>query len=159
MSILGKNDLPLDFKWIGTLNSSGNAEFTGKKALNHAKALFSANPQLSKQKIILLYDSDTNKPPENDALLYVRTMPIQEKNITYKIGIENLLSLPSSFDKDNFYKERKKTDHYGAVSTICELDKTKLCGHICNDISPEQQKEYFMVFESVFDELNAVVNS
>lgn len=152
ISTLEYDSLPIVFKWVGRVNSKGNAEFTGDKSLNHVKSFYQENIEILEQKVILLYDSDTNKPDEcmND-FLYIRKMPFQKENTLYKKGIENLLTLSGDFPSQNFYKERKKRDDYGAESIIRELDKTKLCDWICSDLSAPQRKLYYSNFYQVFD--------
>lgn len=143
------NDL-LEFKWIGKINDRGQAENTGDTALNQAKTFFSANPEQIKNKVILLYDSDTNKPEEDVENLLIRKMSTNPNNLIFKIGVENLLNIIPEINVSDFYKERTKTDNYGAVSTLRELDKIKLCNFICDNLSVEQQKN---VLEKINSEI------
>ncbi|PKA82789.1 putative ATP-binding protein involved in virulence [Ulvibacter sp. MAR_2010_11] len=141
VEIFGIDENSIDFKWIGRINENGNAENTGNSALNQAKTFFRANPNMLTGKVILLYDSDTDKPEETFNNLEIRIMPKNEHNNLYLIGIENLLVLPDDFDKELFYKVKTRTDKYGAESLIRELDKSKLCNYICDDLDIEKQKE------------------
>tara|TARA_R110002049_G_C9112601_1_gene557838 strand:+ start:62 stop:1738 length:1677 start_codon:yes stop_codon:yes gene_type:complete len=143
----------IDFKWIGRINENGNAENTGDSALNQVKTFFRANPNMLIGKVILLYDSDTNKPEEIFENLEIRIMPINQHNNLYLIGIENLLTLPQDFDKNEFYKEKTKTDKYGAESLIRELDKSKLCNYICNDLDIDKQKEFLIELKFEIEKL------
>ncbi|GGZ64531.1 AAA family ATPase [Mesonia mobilis] len=143
----------IDFKWIGRINENGNAENTGDSALNQAKTFFRANPNMLTGKVVLLYDSDTKKPEETFDDLKIRKMPKNEHNNLYLIGIENLLVLPEGFDKELFYKEKTRTDKYGAESLIRELDKSKLCDYICNDLDIEKQKEVLIKLKEEIDKL------
>lgn len=154
---LEKTNLDIQIKWIGRENERGNVEFTGDTALNHTKSFILSNPDILKHKTILLYDSDTNKCDEDLGNLFIRCMPKSNDNTTYKIGIENLLSLPVDFLKNLFYKERKKIDDYGAESVIKELDKMKLCNWVCNDLADEQQKQYLKNFELIFNIIESVI--
>lgn len=120
-----------EFKWIGRVNDRGAVEFTGDSALNQAKAFFLANPKQLKDKVVLLYDSDTNKPDENFGNLLIRKMSINHENKLFRIGIENLLSMPENFDPKPFYKETIKVDDYGAESIIRGLNKMHLCSYVC----------------------------
>ena len=84
LEVFNKTHLPLEFKWIGRINEKGNAENTGDTALNQAKTFF-RNMEQIKSKIVLFYDSDTNKPEENIENLFIRKMKVNDENITFKI--------------------------------------------------------------------------
>lgn len=131
----------ITFKWIGRVNEKGGVENSGDSALNQAKVFFIANIQMLQGhgKVILLYDSDTNKPEEDLGQLQVRKMPKSAGNSVFKIGVENLLNI-QGIDVSKFYKQRKKIDDYSAESTITELDKTALCDYICS-LPPEILKK------------------
>jgi hypothetical protein len=132
--------LSFDVSWIGRINETGNAEFTGDTALNQAKSFFMANSDMFQSKVVLYYDSDTNKPDETHNQILIRKMPKDSSNDTFKIGIENLLVLPRGVDKSPFYTDRIKVDEYGAKSTIQNLDKTKLCDWVCDSNDTELKK-------------------
>ena len=153
VEIFGIDQNSIDFKWIGRINENGNAENTGDSALNQAKTFFRANPNMLTGKVILLYDSDTNKPEETFDNLEIRIMPKNQDNNLYLIGIENLLELPEDFDKETFYKVKTKTDKYGAESLIRELDKSKLCNYICNDLNIDKQKEILINLKAEIEKL------
>ena len=103
-------------------------------------------------KIGLLYDCDTNKKNEKNESYLIYTLSANEKNV-YKIGIENQLILPSSFEYDNFIDKHKKTDAYGAESIYSELNKTKLCDHIC---SRKDAKDVLMNLKKVIEDINSL---
>lgn len=147
-------DLAFDISWIGRINENGNAEFSGDTALNQAKTFFIANSGLIQSKVILYYDSDTNKPEETHGNLLVRKMPLNKSNTLFEIGIENMLNLPDGFDKSKFYSEILKIDRYSAESIIRSLDKTKLCDWICNHNILEDQKIILGNLESLLVALN-----
>lgn len=141
MDVFNLIGLKVDFKWIGRINENGVAENSGTSALNKAKTMFQANPHLINGRVILLYDSDANK---NEAILgnlEVKSLPFNDYNNIYRIGIENLLNLAIDFDKSKYYVEKLKTDKYGAESLIRELDKRKLCNFICNELNIEEQSK------------------
>lgn len=150
-----KSNLSFDISWIGRINKNGNNEFTGDTALNQAKAFYLANSDMIQSKIVLYYDSDTNKPEETHGNLFIRKMPNNELNTLYKKGIENLLCLPISFDKSLFYNEIVKVNDYGAESVIRDLDKTKLCNWICEKSSLEEKKEILKNLEPLIIDLNS----
>lgn len=153
LEVFNKTHLPIEFKWIGRINEKGNAENTGDTALNQAKTFFTANMEQIKSKIILFYDSDTNKPEEDIENLSIRKMKINNENLTFKIGVENLITIDQNIDVPTFYKQRIKTDDYGAESIIRELDKTKLCTFICDSLDLEKQKVALKKIENEIDRL------
>ncbi|WP_394879954.1 AAA family ATPase [Gaetbulibacter sp. M235] len=154
IEVFDLNTLQFEISWIGRINENGNTEFTGDTALNHAKSFFVANSDILKSKVVLFYDSDTKKPEETLGNLLIRKMPLNTDNELYKIGIENLLVLPETFDKDQFYTERWKEDDYGAQSVIRTLDKTKLCAWVCEECTTEQQKEILINLVPLLTTLN-----
>ncbi len=54
--------------------------------------------------MLLLYDCDSNKPPEDANLLSVRAIPKNDENGTIRKGIENLL--PQSLFERRFYTSK-----------------------------------------------------
>ena len=152
--VFNLNALEYDISWIGRINENGNTEFTGDTALNQAKSFFLANSDFLQSKVVLYYDSDTNKPEEQFGNLLIKKMPKNEINKLFEIGIENLLSLPDDFDKANFYTEKVKKDKYGAESIIRSLDKTKLFDWICDDCDIEKQKEILKNIKPLLIEIN-----
>lgn len=153
--VSNKINLPIEFKWIGRINEKGNAENTGDTALNNAKVFFVANMEQIKSKIILLYDSDTNKPEEDIQKLSIRKMETNPKNLIFKIGVENLLNIDHNIDISTFYKQKIKVDDYGAESILRELDKTKLCNFICDSLDVDIQK---IVLENIERQIDKLAN-
>jgi energy-coupling factor transporter ATP-binding protein EcfA2 len=153
--IFGLDDsLSYDISWIGRINETGTVEFSGDTALNQTRSLFLANADLFQAKVVLYYDSDTNKPEENHKHLLVRKMPKDSTNETFKIGIENLLVLPKELDKGQFYSEKIKIDDYGGKSTIQTLDKTKLCDWVCGHKDIEVQKQVLEKLRPLLESIN-----
>lgn len=153
--IFGLNDsLSYDISWIGRINETGSAEFTGDTALNQARSLFLANSDLFQAKVVLYYDSDTNKPEENHKHLLVKKMPKESTNEVFKIGIENLLVLPTGLDIGQFYIERTKIDEYGGKSTIQTLDKARLCNWVCEHKELDIQKKVLEKLKSLLESIN-----
>lgn len=137
------------FKWIGYIDKNGQERNTGKNSLNHAfEYLKSIN---SKQHIVLFYDCDANKPIENCGNIYqVSAERFPNKN-RMDIGIENALNL-NSINMDNFYIITKKDKNYGGEIVTRELDKMKLCNHICS-INNEEAKTILNNVKSFIDRI------
>lgn len=138
-----------EVEWIGGYNQTGGAINTGCTGLNNLLKVMEVNPKLFNNKIGLLYDCDTNKKKEENELYFTYTLSANGKNV-YKIGIENQLILPSLFEYDNFIDKHKKTDAYGAESIYSELNKTKLCDHIC---SRKDAKDVLMNLKKVIEDI------
>lgn len=133
MEVYGIDATKLSFNWIGHYSggNKGKAENTGDTALNNAASFFRANPlMMYGKKVYLLYDCDTKKPYSQEGSLYIGAMNKNNQATVYKIGVENLLELPTDFDYAAYYKNTTKTNNYGAVSNIADLDKTALASFI-----------------------------
>lgn len=154
-----EKDVNFDISWIGRINEKGGNEFSGDTALNHASSFFKANKDLLHSKIVLFYDNDTKKPEESYDNLFIRVMPHNTDNTIYKIGIENLLTLPADFNYSEFYTETKKVDDYGAESIIKTLNKTKLCNWICDECEPEQQLLILEKFSEMLKSVETSINN
>ena len=140
--------------WIGNYNQNGNAINTGCTGLNNLLKVLETNPNLFNNKIGLLYDCDTNKKSENNELYFIYTLSSIKKNV-YKIGIENQLVLPKSFDYNNFIDEKVKIDDYGVKSIISTLNKTKLCDYIC---SCEDVEDILINLKTIIDDISSLYN-
>ncbi len=149
----------LDIKWVGRLNSSGNVEFTGDKALNHTAAFLKSNPTILNRPIILLYDSDTNKPEENHENLFIRRMDLITGNVLIKKGIENLLNIPDSFDFSSFHDEKEKIDDYGVPSVHRTLNKNRLCDYLIAEVKQGNMADLFNNFNKTFQNINTAVET
>ena len=139
LDVFGYDRSKIQIEWIGRNVTRGKSENTGKKALDNAALFFKSNPFLLRSHVVLLYDCDTNKAEADDALLHIRMMTRNEANGLYKIGVENLLTLPNNFVASDYYCITNKIDEYGAESHISTLDKAKLCNMICEKTSTELQ--------------------
>lgn len=137
-------------EWIGKHSKNGNIVNTGCSALNSLEKILECNETLVSKKIGLLYDSDTNKTEISKNNYFVYTLkPIENRK--YKIGIENLLNLPTDFDYEKYKINKTKEDQYGIKSTISELDKNKLCEDIC---ASENSNEILKDFKDVLIEID-----
>lgn len=145
LDLFGYDNNEIAFNWIGENIAKGKAENTGDKALNNAAAFFKANPSILNKHIVLLYDCDTNKPSSDEGHLHIRCMIKNDANDHYRIGVENLLVLPSEFPYENYYEESIKSGNYGEVTRIQSLNKMKLCQDICKKSNVE--------LESIFEKL------
>lgn len=144
----------IKFNWIGRIEN-GKAEFTGDSALNQTRLFLLANNGVIRNKIILLYDSDTNKDEETRDNILIRKMPKNAANELYKKGVENLLVLPENFDNTKFYSERNKVDDYGVPSINRTLDKTKLCDCICDELGSGSQQNILVNIKNYIESILA----
>lgn len=150
IEIFFEGQVDFEVKWIGKENEKGNPINTGKDALNNVERLLDTNPGMFGTVIGLLYDCDTNKKDKETNTYFeycLENIPHQH----YKIGVEDLLNLPSGFDYDEFYSKSESVDDYGAIKIINVLNKNKLCDFIC---SSENSKEYLKNFEATIKEIN-----
>lgn len=144
IEIFEMTDKHINVKWIGHLNDQGNPENTGKSALDNATNYYRANPQMLTSKLILLYDSDAKKAEETNNNFVIKCLKENSSNTIYRIGIENLLKLPTNFNYNTFYGRKENKDNYGGTTIKTSLDKMKLCNHICNDLSIDEQKNILL---------------
>lgn len=156
LEIYNKTNLPIEFKWIGRVNESGNHENTGDKALNSAMNFILANLDYFISKIILFYDVDTNKPEITRGNLLIRTMKGNNKNNIFKKGVENLLTIDKNFEVGSFYNEKHEIDDYSAKSIRSSLDKTKLCDYICDNLGADEQK---IILANLNNEIDRLLSS
>lgn len=136
---------PYIVQWIGRYDNKRNATNTGDTALNNFFNFAVANQNFMKNPVVLLYDSDTNKPESDMGNIHVRTIPFNKDYELFNKGIENLLVQPQDFDKSCCYS--KKIIDYG-----CEresFNKTKLCNYIC-DAKPVK-KEFLADLKKVIE--------
>lgn len=152
--IFNKQDIKIEFDWIGRINESGHAEHTGNTALNNVKAHLTANSSQIHGKVVLFYDIDCNKPEENIGSLYVRQMTMNKNNLTFTKGIENLLILIEKLELSIFYNEKTIKDGYSNETTTKKLDKMKLCDFICNSMDIEDQK---IIFGNIAKEIDMLI--
>ncbi|NRD88953.1 hypothetical protein C8024_05015 [Sphingopyxis sp. BSNA05] len=149
---LGKTKLldGVELQWVGE-KLSGNATNTGKDALKHANNMLRSNPNLTNRPILLLYDCDTNKPPEDIGNLHVRSIPENNEATIAKDGIENLL--PDDVFEDDMYDSRTKDGKYGNTTIIRQLNKTRLCNTVCDAKTDVATFSGFKVVFEIIEEL------
>lgn len=128
--LLGFEDIADSFNWIGALANKQGPFNTGDTALNHALALFKANPEFTKRKIVLVYDCDTKKPNETiDNVTVMGLEPIPDRRV--QKGVENLLR-PAGIPEE-MYKTKTIVSDYGETTKSEKLDKTGLCDLLCGE--------------------------
>jgi predicted ATPase len=159
LDVFDKNHLPVIVQWVGRKEAAGD-KFTGDTALNHTKEYLLSNNNITNNEFLLLYDSDTNIRDANfnQANLYIRRSPKNEENERFKIGIENLLTLPPDFPSERFYRTVEIIDNYGGSTVTQKLDKIALCNWICDELDEAEQRVYFSKIETeiiaIIEEIN-----
>lgn len=150
LELLGRSDLldRTDIDWVGH-NQNGRASNTGVAALNNVRTLVEANPDLIKRKLLLLYDFDARKPPEDLGLLSIRSIPENTQNTKIKKGIENLF--PAELFTADFYSERPKVGDYGEATIVQEFDKMRFCRELSQQ---RRDPADFSAFSTVVDILD-----
>jgi len=117
------------------------------------------------QKIILLYDCDTNKQDEETEKVFKRVIPTVEKNIITK-GIENLFDktiLKQAIDNKKAYiditPEITKTERGDdiVIPEKWEINKDEK-GNLCDWICENGTKDDFKNFEKIFEIIEGIIN-
>jgi hypothetical protein len=144
LELLGRQDLlqGLDIEWVGTRGPQGSRN-TGKPGLDHTRNVLEANPNLTKRKVLLLYDCDTNKTPEDIGSLAIRTIPRNESNGKATAGIENLL--PPKLFEDRFYMPKRSKGNYGEITITHKFQKSAFCKWVCEESRNPDDFEHFSV--------------
>lgn len=116
-------------------------------------------------KIILLYDCDTNKQDGNKNLIYKRVIPQVSEN-PINIGIENLFSQetidkveaenPQYIDLDESMRSRIRGQDIvkPPQKSVNKDEKGNMCNWLCNNGNIDD----FSGFESAFDIIDQIVN-
>ena len=133
LELLGHDDLlaQLDIRCVGWQTEQGSIN-TGVTGLNHTRNVIEGHPDLLKQRVLLLYDCDSRKPPEDLGKLFIRAIPNNEGNTKVCIGIENLL--PPELFEDSFYERKNLApSKYGEEKTVWEFRKTDFCNWLCEE--------------------------
>lgn len=132
LDLLGATDLlsAVDIRSVGQQGKQGSIN-AGVAGLNHTRNVIEAHPDLLKQRVMLLYDCDSRKPPEDLGTVIVRAIPKNDGNTRVRKGIENLL--PPELFEDRFYERKTHTGDYGEEKIISEFRKTDFCKWICEE--------------------------
>ena len=145
-----------DVRWIGDHDgTSGQARFTGKDALDKFKAFAKSNPEFIGMPVVLLYDVDTGVSPQEEGRV-LSFSPTQRPNSRYATGSEHLLTLPDGFNYDAYFSESTRTQG-DKTTTIRSLDKTRLCSHILEKYSTDEQEEILTEFKNELERVKRFV--
>lgn len=151
--LLGFDDIIDSFNWIGALANKQGPFNTGDTALNHALALFKANPEFTKRKIVLVYDCDTKKPNETIGNVTVMGLePIPDRRV--QKGVENLLR-PAGIPEE-MYKTKTIVSDYGETTKSEKLDKSGLCTLLCGE---NADVDNFIDFEPVLAAIRSAISA
>ena len=129
-----------DVEFVGREDEKGT-HYGGNKGLNHFRNIYEANPSLFHRPILLLYDCDTQKPPDQIEKLWVRSIQQNAENTKVKKGIENLF--PEDLFEERFYSE-SPTDDGGYAK---HLDKAQFCDWVCENGSDVDFAKFDRVVE------------
>jgi len=156
IKLLDREDIlqKIDIDWVGANNGKGQNFNTGDTGLNNTYYVLKANPFLVHKKVMLLYDSDTNKPSSNEGKNFVRKIENNSENQEVTKGIENLL--PQEVFTDEYYTTKEIKNPYGRENTITDLKKMKLCRYLCDD---KKDPNDFVKFKSVISILDDFINT
>jgi hypothetical protein len=145
----------VQLEWIGSKDpQTGQGFHTGKDALNTTLKLLRAKPELLHRRILLLYDNDANKAPEDFENVYVRCVPSNPDNESVKAGIENLL--PADVVTEDMFDVSETTKPNGTISIIKTLNKMRLCKNVCEERSVDGD---FARFAEVLDQIEALTSA
>lgn len=150
--VLGYTSLIGMFDWIGAESGAGGGKFTGDSSLDQTAQLFRANPNLTKRKIVLVYDCDAKVREESFASVHI--LPINQVKDAYcQKGIENLL--PKHVFTEEMYDRKEYPTGYGAPKIIPELRKMQLCEKLC---APDADVENFRNFEAILKRIHEIIS-
>ena len=121
-------------------------------------------PELLKHPVVLLFDSDQNKPHRDNGRIYQRSIPLQPDN-PLKTGIENLftrVTLERALTHDDTLVDIE-SEHEAHVEghkqtvperwTVNDNQKRRLCDWLCEHGDAEE----FQAFREVLDVLAEVL--
>jgi len=154
--LLGKNDV-LERILIKDGGGFGNLDKVWK---SYDSAISENIPN----KIILLYDCDTNKQNTERNLVYKRVIPLIAEN-PIAVGIENLFPLETinrvEFLNPQFIDTKEETAQrirnviqiIPSTKSVNKDEKNNLCNWLCENGTTED----FVNFESIFDIIEAII--
>ena len=131
LELLGE-DLLLNSLEIRPVGKENNGDRSGgKTGLNNFRNVYEAHSSSFHYPILLLYDWDANKEPEQIEKLWVRSIPKNPDDASDRPGIENLFS--EDLFEDRFYNEEPRKGVHGRDKIIPEFKKKEFCQWICED--------------------------
>ena len=136
LMLLGEEDLlnSLEIRPVSKEGENGGVG-GGKSGLNNFQKVYATNSSFFHQPILLLYDWDTNKEPNQIDKLWIRSIPKNDADAQEKGGIENLF--PSHLFKDCFYEKKPKKGVHGKSNEIHQFKKPEFCEWVCENGSIE----------------------
>jgi AAA domain, putative AbiEii toxin, Type IV TA system len=151
LELLGENEMlaSVEIRAVGQQGKQGPIN-SGISGLNHTRNVIEAHPDLLKQKVMLLYDFDSSKPPEDLGRLFVRAIPENNANTKVHKGIENLL--PIELFEERFYNKKIQFGDYGEEKIIGEFRKTDFCEWVCQKKRNPSDFQGFQVVVTMFRE-------
>jgi hypothetical protein len=138
--LLGFPQLVALFDWVGADNESGKAMQTGDSGLNSAYKFLKANPDFTTRPVVLVYDSDANKPSDTFGSVAVLSL-VKVDGAHCNKGVENLL--PTHVFTDGMYQTVEEPGDYGKPTIIQKLRKMQLCQSLCDENASAANFENF----------------
>ena len=132
LELLGEEELlnSLEIRSVGKEGNEGT-DGGGHTGLNNFLNVYAAHPSSFNHAILLLYDWDANKLPDQIEKLWIRSIQKNSEDAEEKRGIEHLF--PSHLFKDCFYEEKPKKGIHGKSNVIHEFKKKEFCEWICEE--------------------------
>ena len=146
------NSFDIDF--VGMEDEKGT-HYGGDKGLNHFRNIYEANSSLFHRPILLLYDCDTQKSPDQIGKLWVHSIHPNNENTAYTKGIENLFPIKFFEEEFKFRGEYYSRIPNGEGGYVEKPDKPKFCDWICENGSDVD----FAKFDSVVNILKEFVET
>jgi len=158
LELLGENEMlaSVEIRAVGQQGKQG-AVNSGVTGLNHTRNVIEAQPDLLKQKVMLLYDFDSKKPSEDLGRVFVRAIPKNDANARIRKGIENLL--PPELFEERFYDKKTITGDYGEEKIISEFKKTQFCNWICEEKRNSSDFQGFQVVVEIIRQFLGALSS
>lgn len=142
-----------DVDWIGAkAKESGQGINTGKSAMTKALQFLEANERFVSRAVVLVVDNDHSLRKAESEKVFVRQVPMVDKNKYVKKGIEALL--PNACFNTKFFSTKKVTKDNGTIITTKELDKMRLCKNVCEN---RKKASDFEAFRPLLEELDTLL--
>ncbi len=152
LEVFGYDNLPFQFKWIGTLGKNGKPVNSGQENVRKASELLrSMNLSI---KNFCLFDCDAKMKASSRNNVISLVMPYFKNNLKINKGIENALVIDSDFmDMHPFYLTHEKCGDYGEKDINQSFEKTKFCKELITK-SDEELKPIFIHLKEEIDRIN-----